>query len=266
MSFAVGQIIAAPRSAKMVARFGARRVIPTGLILACIAMFLISQIQVDSPVWYLLLFGFIFGTGLGNVIAPSTTRMTLATPPQRSGSGSAVQNTVRQLAAVLGVAILTSIEGTLYSNKIADRLSGIPLPEQVKTALSDSVGATYYIAQSLQDKGTITAAQADALRQAGSDAFIPSLHVVAYISLAMLLIALLVYILWLPAQAEAVSWHSGSSAAPVAAAPGGRIEADGDPDALHQAHLVDEDPEHLAHIDETPLEFGASGKPSGEQA
>jgi len=266
LSFAVGQIIAAPRSAKMVARFGARRVIPTGLILACIAMFLISQIQVDSPVWYLLLFGFIFGTGLGNVIAPSTTRMTLATPPQRSGSGSAVQNTVRQLAAVLGVAILTSIEGTLYSNKIADRLSGIALPEQVKTALSDSVGATYYIAQSLQDKGTITAAQADALRQAGSEAFIPSLHVVAYISLAMLLIALLVYILWLPAQAEAVSWHSGSSAAPVAAAPGGRIEADGDPDALHQAHLVDEDPEHLAHIDETPLEFGASGKPSGEQA
>ena len=266
LSFALGQIIAAPRSAKMVARFGARRVIPTGLILASIAMFLISQIQVDSPVWYLLLFGFIFGTGLGNVIAPSTTRMTLATPPQRSGSGSAVQNTVRQLAAVLGVAILTSIEGTLYSNKITERLSGVAIPEQVKTALADSVGATYYIAQSLQDKGTITAAQADALRQAGSDAFIPSLHVVAYISLAMLLIALAIYLLWLPAQAEAVSWHSGSSATPVAAAPGGRVEADGDPDARHQAHLVAEDPEHLAHIDEAPLELGEPTRPAGEQS
>ena len=263
LSFALGQVLAAPRSAKMVARFGARRVIPVGLILACIGMFLIAQIQVDSPVWYLLLFGFIFGTGLGNVMAPSTTRMTLATPPQRSGAGSAVQNTVRQLAAVLGVAILTSVEGTLYANKLLDKLSGTPVPDQLKTALSDSVGATYYISQSLEAKGTITAAQADALRQAGTQAFLPSIHAVAYIGLGMLIIALIVFILWLPAKAEAVSWHSGGGAAPVAATPGGRVEADGQPDARHQAHVVDEDPAHRAELAAAPLHRGtpAGGAP-----
>lgn len=259
LSFALGQVLAAPRSAKMVARFGARRVIPVGLVLACIGMLLISQITATSPVWYLLLFGFIFGSGLGNVIAPSTTRMTLATPPARSGSGSAVQNTVRQLAAVLGVAILTSVEGTLYGNKLRELLSGSPAPEQLKEAAADSVGATYYLAESLQAKGTITAQQADALREAGTAAFLPSMHAVAYISLGLLLLALAIYVLWLPAQAEAVSWHAGSSErAPSAAsaAPGGRIEADGQPDALHQAHLVVEDPEHLAHVDDAPLELG----------
>ena len=266
LSFALGQVLAAPRSAKMVARFGARRVIPVGLILACIGMFLIAQIQVDSPVWYLLLFGFIFGTGLGNVMAPSTTRMTLATPPQRSGAGSAVQNTVRQLAAVLGVAILTSVEGTLYANKLLDKLSGTPVPDQLKTALSDSVGATYYISQSLEAKGTITAAQADALRQAGTQAFLPSIHAVAYIGLGMLIIALIVFILWLPAKAEAVSWHSGGGAAPVAATPGGRVEADGQPDARHQAHVVDEDPAHLAELADAPLELGTTASAVADSA
>ena len=50
--------------------------------------------------------------------------MTLATPPERSGSGSAVQNTVRQVGAVFGVAILSSVVGTVYSNNITSAAGG----------------------------------------------------------------------------------------------------------------------------------------------
>jgi EmrB/QacA subfamily drug resistance transporter len=69
LPFAVGQLLAAPRSAKMVARFGARRVIPFGIIVATLAMLGIATLSVDAPVWYLVLVGFMFGFGLGNVIA-----------------------------------------------------------------------------------------------------------------------------------------------------------------------------------------------------
>ena len=124
LPFAVGQLLGAPRSAKMVHRFGARKVIPGGLVFALVGMLCFAFVSPDAPVWFLIVVGVIFGFGLGNTIAPSTTRMTLATPPERSGSGSAVQNTVRQVGAVFGVAILSSVVGTVYSNNMSPLLAG----------------------------------------------------------------------------------------------------------------------------------------------
>ncbi len=266
LSFAVGQLINAPRSSKMVKRFGARRVIMTGLSLAIFGMLMISQMTTSSPVWYLLLFGFIFGSGLGNVIAPATTRMTLATPPARSGAGSAVQNTVRQVAAVLSVAALSSIFRTVYSNGIpSSTVEGLlgPVPAEQKakavSAATESIGGAYAVAGQLEANGL--SGPANTLRQLANDAFMPSLHTAAWIALALLVVALVIFYFFLPAQAEAASWSVGGSAPAPSAVPGGRIEADGQPDALHQAHLVDEtDEEQLSHVDQAPLELDVKGQ------
>ena len=86
LPFAAGQLLGAPRSAKMVQRFGARTVITGGLLFALAGMIGFALITPATPVWVLVLIGLVFGFGLGNTIAPSTTRMTLATPPERSGA------------------------------------------------------------------------------------------------------------------------------------------------------------------------------------
>ncbi|NBO26773.1 MAG: MFS transporter, partial [Actinobacteria bacterium] len=49
--FALGQIISAPRSAKMVARFGNRNVMTLGLLLVGLALIGMSQLQIDTPIW-----------------------------------------------------------------------------------------------------------------------------------------------------------------------------------------------------------------------
>ncbi len=271
LPFAVGQLLAAPRSGKMVARFGARRVISVGLVLASVGMFGFTQLTLSTPVWALVLIPFVFGFGMGNVIAPSTTRMTLATPPQRSGAGSAVQNTVRQVGATLGVAVISSVVGARYSNSMSGAVEGTPLPEGLRAAATDSVGATYEVAGQLQASGQATATQAEALRSAADAAFMPAFHVAALMGLGLLLTALVVILVWLPAQAEAVAWKVGGTSAPV---PGpvpaeegvggdGAQDAD-DPylagvDAAHQVHLVQEDPAHLSHVDEAPLEHPLGG-------
>ena len=79
--------------------------------------------------------------------------MTLATPPQRSGSGSAVQNTVRQVGAVFGVAILSSVVGTVYSNNMTPLLEGKPLPPEALQAATDSIGGTNEVADRLAASG-----------------------------------------------------------------------------------------------------------------
>ena len=51
LPFAVGQILGAPRSAKMVARFGDRAVITVGLVLVAASMIFLTQLRIDTPLW-----------------------------------------------------------------------------------------------------------------------------------------------------------------------------------------------------------------------
>src|SRR6478609_8388353 len=206
LPFAAGQLLGAPRSAKMVHRFGARVVITGGLIFALAGMLCFAFVTPDAPVWFLIVIGVVFGFGLGNTIAPSTTRMTLATPPERSGSGSAVQNTVRQVGAVFGVAILSSVVGTVYSNNMTPLLADKGLPPEALAAASDSIGGTTEVATALAKTGTVPQSAINQLLQAANDSFMPALHTAAFVSAGLLVTAIAVILFWLPAKAEAAAW------------------------------------------------------------
>jgi EmrB/QacA subfamily drug resistance transporter len=238
LPFAVGQLAGAPRSAAMVKRFGARTVLTFGLSLAALGMVCFAFITPDTPVWFLVLIGVAFGFGLGNTIAPSTTRMTLATPPARSGSGSAVQNTVRQVAAALGVAVLSSVVAVVYSHNIDPLLAGKGLPPELVGAASDSIGGTNGVADALEQSGRVPAAAIEALRQAGNDAFMPALHMAALLSVVLLVLAVGIILWRLPARAEAVAWAGGTEAPS---------------DAAHAVHVVAEEGDGLEHVEQAPL-------------
>jgi len=229
LPFAVGQLLGAPRSAKMVNRFGARTVITVGLVFALAGMLCFGFITQDTPVWFLVILGVVFGFGLGNTIAPSTTRMTLATPPERSGAGSAVQNTVRQIGAVFGVAILSSVVSTVYRNNMTPLVTDKGLPPEAFAAATDSIGGTTEVASALAKTG-VPQSSIDQLLQAANQSFLPALHTAAFVSVGLLAIAVAVIVLWLPAKAEEVAWAgSGPGSAPT-----------GDPSAENKAHTVDE--------------------------
>jgi MFS transporter, DHA2 family, multidrug resistance protein len=206
LPFAIGQLISAPRSGKMVDRFGARAVIVVGLAITTVAVILLGVVPQHAPVWLLLLIGFLFGFGLGNVVAPSTTRMTLATPPARSGSGAAVQNTVRQVGAALGVAILSSVVGSVYRGQIAGPLANSPLPRNLQGAASDSIGASYEVAGRLVSAGAPPSAVAR-LEHAANDAFMPAFHMAAFVAAAMLVVAIILFAGWLPRKPDTVDWE-----------------------------------------------------------
>jgi MFS family permease len=194
----------------MVDRFGARRVIITGISVTTVAMVMIGLTPQHAALWYLLLTGFLFGFGLGNVVAPSTTRMTLATPPARSGSGAAVQNTVRQVGAALGVAILSSVVGSVYRGRIGDTLAGSPLPANLRGPASDSIGATYEVAGRLA-AGGVPPAAVGRLEEAANQAFMPAFHAAAFVSAGLLIIAVILFAGWLPAKPETVDWAATPS-------------------------------------------------------
>ena len=199
LPFAIGQILAAPRSAKMVLRFGYRAVMTTGLVLVAISMTILIFVQIDTPIWLVLVVFFLFGFGMGNVIAPASTVMQNVLPLARAGAGSAVQNTVRQVGGALGVAIIGTVLATRYSTKVSGALDALPpqVPADVKATASESIVATDQVLNGLQSKG-VPANIITTVRDAAYEAFLASSHATYIISVTLVVVAALVVGFLLP--------------------------------------------------------------------
>lgn len=197
--FALGQILAAPRSATMVLRFGYRAVMTTGLVLVALSLVSLFFVELDTPLWIILVVFFVFGFGMGNVIAPASTVMQNVLPLARAGAGSAVQNTVRQVGGALGVAIIGTVLATQYANRVAPALGELPdqVPEDARRAAENSIVATDGLITGLEQAGA-PAATLDALRSSAYDAFLTSAHVTYLVSITVVVIAALLVAFVLP--------------------------------------------------------------------
>jgi EmrB/QacA subfamily drug resistance transporter len=188
--FAVGQILAAPRSAGMVLKFGYRAVMTTGLVLVALSLIGLLFIGMTTPIWIVLVIFFIFGFGMGNVIAPASTVMQNVLPLARAGAGSAVQNTVRQVGGALGVAIIGTVLATQYASRVALSFEGLPdqVPEDARTAAENSIVATDALLSGLEQSGA-PATIIDAVRESAYEAFLSSAHVTYLVSITVVVIA-----------------------------------------------------------------------------
>ena len=197
--FAIGQIIAAPRSAAMVVKFGYRAVMTTGLVLVALSLIGLLFVQLDTPLWVILVVFFIFGFGMGNVIAPASTVMQNVLPLARAGAGSAVQNTVRQVGGALGVAIIGTVLATQYASRITPAIGQLPdqVPDEARRAAENSIVATDGLLSGLEQAGA-PATVIDALRASAFDSFLASAHVTYIISVSVVVIAALLVAFALP--------------------------------------------------------------------
>ena len=199
LPFAVGQLIAAPRSAAMVKRFGYRAVMTTGLVIVFIALLALARLEIDTELWLILVFFFLFGFGMGNVIAPGSTVLQNVLPLERAGAGSAVQNTVRQVAGALGVAVIGTVLATQYAANLttAAQASPVPVDPKLLEVASESVVAANVALEQAAQSGLPQPA-VDMLRSGAFDSFLTASHLTSYISAAVVGIAALVVLFLLP--------------------------------------------------------------------
>ena len=201
--FAVGQLLSAPRSATTVARFGYRAVMTSGLVIVAFALTALVFVQIDTPLWLLLGGFFLFGLGIGLVIAPASTVMQNVLPLARAGAGSAVQNTVRQVGGALGVAIVGTVLATQYAANLAASSTELPddasqaLPEGAFAAASESIVATQQVLTSAAESG-VPEAVIDSLTAIAYADFLAASHVTSIISASVVVIAALIVGFGLP--------------------------------------------------------------------
>ena len=105
----IAYALGAPISGWLVGRFGARRPMIAGLVIAGAAMLGLVRLGSTTPMsaiwWNFALAGF----GVGLCLTPMTATAMSAVGAARAGMASAVHNALRQLGQVLGVAILGAL-------------------------------------------------------------------------------------------------------------------------------------------------------------
>lgn len=144
---AVGVVLGAPVSARLVKRYGIRPVV-TAAMVAATAGFL-SYVFLDEhsglPLFWVFLV--VQGLGMGAAVAPTTAAIMAVLPADRTGAGSAVNNSLRQIGGVLGVAVLGSVLTTVYRGEIEPELDRLP-PGPAASA-EESAEATRLVAERL---------------------------------------------------------------------------------------------------------------------
>jgi Na+/melibiose symporter-like transporter len=179
-------IIFAPRSAGFVARWGQARVQAIGLTLVSIGMLVIASLSPESSYWLVALGLVVMGIGMACTTAPATNAIISSVPLSKSGVGSAVNDTTREVGGALGIAVLGSLVSSGYRSAMADKVVG--LPPGAAAIARDSVGGAFNVAKGIGPLGQqLNAAAATAFTDAMSIALIVS-AIVALLTAAMVLV------------------------------------------------------------------------------
>jgi EmrB/QacA subfamily drug resistance transporter len=144
LALALGIPIGARISLKATEHIGVGRAMGAALVL--IAAILLSLTQWTPATDELIVAGtlFVLAASLANVMAPATGTVMSAVPEAKAGVGSAMNDLLRQLGGALGVAVIGSVMNTVYRDRTADAVAG--LPGAAAAAAGDSVGAAVAIA------------------------------------------------------------------------------------------------------------------------
>jgi len=191
LPFALAQLAFAPRSAAMVKRYGAKAVSAVGLTLTTIGMGGFIFLGVDTPIVAVLALFFIQGVGMANIMPPAMESIMSSLPRERAGVGSAVANTVRQVAGALGVAILGSVLAGVYRGQVDGATQALPGP--ARDAVEESISGAYGAADRLGPAG-------GAVINAANDAFVTAMHWTAGIGTFVAALGVLMVLRWMPGK------------------------------------------------------------------
>jgi EmrB/QacA subfamily drug resistance transporter len=143
LPFAIGSFITAPLAGLLSSRFGPKWIVTVGMLTESLALLLLSLvIQVDTPRIEFVPIFLLYGMGLGLAIAQLTSVVLSDIPAQNYGEGSGANNTLRQVGAAIGVAILGAVLASAISTTGANQLSkNTIIPDAIKPAIQSNFDA-----------------------------------------------------------------------------------------------------------------------------
>lgn len=193
-----GIFAVAPIAGRLTARLGSRPLIVLGGLLATISLLLTAWTL--SPDMSYAMLGWqagLFGVGCGFMMTPLAAAVLSATPAERSGLGSSILNTTRQVGITLGIAVLGAFVLHQFPDNIASQLTRRGLPAPVSAMIGKKIATAGAAASQAPVPGRLPLSPA-VLHQAIGQGFVDTLHGTFLISAISLLAAtlLVAFLLW----------------------------------------------------------------------
>ncbi|MGA5304204.1 MFS transporter [Nucisporomicrobium flavum] len=185
---AVGSVCSAVSSAGVVRRWGFRRTVTAGLLLLALSFAGLLLATQTSPLWELEVSLLVAGLGMGFVMGATTALAMTAVPADKAGVGGAVNNTLRQVGAALGVAVMGSVLSMAYRDHASAVLDA--LPAHLRGQAGDSLGATLFV--------LTEGRQAPARAVQAQGAFVDAMHITLWVGIGVLLLGAVTTLAWVP--------------------------------------------------------------------
>lgn len=182
-----------PLVPNIVKKFGARITIGVGLLLTSAAFVVMSTWTQDMTYWHLAATMIIMMLGISVAMTPGTTILMASVPRNRSGMGSAMNDTTRELGGALGVAVLGAVLSASYESKIADTAAQFAGP--VKDGIESSLAVALVVAEKLGPAGAQVA-------NAAKEAFMGGLAHASIVASIIIFAAAIITFIWLPMHAH----------------------------------------------------------------
>lgn len=179
---AITMLVVAPRSASLVLRFGARRVVTTGMVLITAAFAIYSLLSPTTSYLAVALALVVGATGMGLAMAPASTAIVSSLPLSKAGVASAVNDVTREVGGALGIAVLGTVLTARFTSLMLERIPDA-VPDQIRSGASSSISAAFAVADRLPPAMT---EQAAALRDAARSAFTDAFNSAFVVSAALL--------------------------------------------------------------------------------
>lgn len=142
-------IVASPTSGMLSDRFGPKWLMFSGMLVTALGFYLTRRVMVTDGSWQGFVLPFaIAGFGIGMVMPPSTSAVMGSVAPERAGQASGVLSSMRQIGAVLGIAVMGAVlqnrAVTYIQEGVAAKLDAapFPLPAGTKQQILDAVGSS----------------------------------------------------------------------------------------------------------------------------
>lgn len=142
-------MVAAPTSGTLSDRIGHKWLMVFGLLIAALGFFLTRRVMVIDGSWQSMIVPFVItGFGIGMVMPPSTSAVMGSVAPERAGQASGVLSSMRQIGAVLGIAVMGAVlqnrAASYIQEGLAAKLDAAPfaIPDTAKQQILEAVGSS----------------------------------------------------------------------------------------------------------------------------
>ena len=152
MPAAIGLFPASAIAIPLTRKIGFRTVGTLGLVLLAGAFYLGTSLEIDSSFASFAVVMVVYGAGIGFASPPATEIIVEALPMEKQGVASALNDVLRELGAVVGIALSGSIFNAGYRSSLA---GVVGLPQEVIDGVRETPAAAALIAPTLGEDGVV---------------------------------------------------------------------------------------------------------------